>query len=153
MSNAVNTKGLLVLADRKNPVLDRNVFPRQHHIHSWVCGGARGVDFSDARVRMGRPQQLAVRHSRQENVVGEPRLAGHLRAGIDSAPRDADHAKLIPVGLWSISGCRSRVFFIRHAPSLGGLSAPSRYNLRYRTLLFWSAILSMAASTASKICK
>jgi hypothetical protein len=58
-----------------------------------------------------------VRHSRQENVVGEARLACHFRAGIDSAPGDSDHAKFISVGLWSINGCLPRTLFIRHAPS------------------------------------
>jgi hypothetical protein len=47
---------------------------------------------------MGRPQKFAVRHARQENVVGEARLAGDLCAGIDSAPGNADHAKLVTVG-------------------------------------------------------
>ena len=115
--HAVDTKGLLVLADGKNPVLDGNVFPRQHQIHSRVSGGARRVDFSDARMRMGRPQQFRVRHTRQENVVGEARLARHLRARIHSAPRDTDHAKLIPIGFWTFSGGLSRIPFIRHAPS------------------------------------
>ena len=37
--HAVDAKGLLVLADRENSVLDGNVFPREHEIHSRVCGG------------------------------------------------------------------------------------------------------------------
>ena len=117
MPHAVDTKGLLVLADGKNPVLDREVFPGEHEIHSRVSGGARRVDFSDARVRMGRPQQLRVRHSRQENIVGEARLAGHFRAGIDSASRDSDHAKFVSVGLPSANRRHSRILFLRHAPS------------------------------------
>src|SRR6266852_1854753 len=115
--HAVDTKGLLVLADGKNPVLDGNVFPRQHQVHSRVSDGARRVDFSDARMRMGRPQQFRVRHTRQENVVGEARLARHLRARIDSAPRDTDYAKFIPIGSWSVNRGLSRILLLRHAPS------------------------------------
>src|SRR5260370_309245 len=120
---AIDAQSLLVLADGKNPVLDGKVFPRQHEIHSRVSGGARRVDFSNARMRMRRPQQLAVRHSRQENVVGEARLAGHLRAGIDSAARDTDYAKFTPVGLWSFSGCLSAILFTLPSPSRRGVPA------------------------------
>jgi hypothetical protein len=53
---AVDAEGLLVLADGKNPVLDGNVFPRKHEIHTGVSGGPRRVDVSDARMRMRRAQ-------------------------------------------------------------------------------------------------
>jgi hypothetical protein len=58
-----------------------------------------------------------MRHTRQENVVGEARLACHFRTGIDSAPRDADNAKFVSVDLWSINGHLPRILFIPHTSS------------------------------------
>src|SRR2546426_1760027 len=54
VAHAVDTKGLLVLADGENSVLNGNVFARKHEMHSGVSGGARRIDFSDARMRMRR---------------------------------------------------------------------------------------------------
>src|SRR5213079_277914 len=61
--------------------------------------------------------KFAERHSGQENVVGEARLAGHFCASINSAPRDTDHAKVILVDFWRVDSGDSRILFIRHAPS------------------------------------
>src|SRR5229473_5803119 len=97
--HAVDTKSLLILADGKNSVLDGDLFPSEYEIHSGMSGGARSVDLTDARMRMRRPQQFTMRHAGQENVVSKTRLARYLRAGIDSAPRDADHSQIISVGL------------------------------------------------------
>ena len=52
--HTIDAKSLFVLADGKNSVLDGNVLARKNQIHSWVSGGARGFDFSDARVGMRR---------------------------------------------------------------------------------------------------
>ena len=114
VAHAINAKSLLVLADRKNSVLDRDVFAGKHEINSRVGRRARYIDFSDAGMGMRRAQQLAVRHTRQVNIVGEARLTRHLRAGIDSAARDANHAKIIAVGFWCVDRRLSRIFFIRH---------------------------------------
>src|SRR5712691_684849 len=75
-----------------------------------------------------------MRHSRQKDIVGETRLAGHFGAGIDSAPRDTDHAKLVSVGLPSTNWLHSRIFFIRHSPSCAPLFLSLR-QLRHRAVL------------------
>src|SRR5260370_7691177 len=76
-----------------------------------------------------------MRHSRQKDIVGETRLAGHFGAGIDSAPRDTDHAKLISVGLPSANWLHFRIFFVRHSPSCRSV-LPLLRRLRHSTVLF-----------------
>src|SRR6266566_1215621 len=85
VSRTIYAKGLLVLADGKNPVLDRQIFACQNQVDARASECSRRVDLSDARMRMRRPQQFTVRHAREKNVVGEARLAGYFCAGIDSA--------------------------------------------------------------------
>src|SRR6266568_4525918 len=75
-----------------------------------------------------------MRHSRQKDIVGEARLAGHLRAGIDSAPRDTDHAKLVSVGLPSTNWLHFRIFLVRHSLSCGPV-LPLLRRLRHSTVL------------------
>src|SRR6266700_3515357 len=75
-----------------------------------------------------------MRHSRQKDIVGETRLAGYFGAGIDSAARDTDHAKLVSVGLPSTNWLHSRIFFIRHSPSCAPLFLSLR-QLRHRAVL------------------
>src|SRR5258708_5681522 len=75
-----------------------------------------------------------MRHSRQKDIVGETRLAGHFGAGIDSAPRDTDHAKLVSVGLPSANWLHFRIFFVRHSPSCAPLFLSLR-QLRHRAVL------------------
>ena len=95
VAHVIDAKRLLVLADRQNSVLDGHVFSGENQIHARMSRGARRVDFSDASVRMRRTQKFAVRHARQENVVGEARLTGDFRAGVDPAARDADDAQFV----------------------------------------------------------
>src|SRR4029077_10012076 len=82
----------------------------------WVRRSARCVDFPDARVGMGRSQELAVRHAWQENIVGEARLTGYLGPGVDSSARNSDHTKLIPSCFWSAHALGPGIHFIWHPP-------------------------------------
>src|SRR5260370_36010811 len=89
VSHMIHAKGLLVLADGKNPVLYRQIFACQNQVDARASECSRRVDLSDARMRMPGPEQLAVRHAREKNGVGEARLASYVCACIDSAESSA----------------------------------------------------------------
>src|SRR5689334_820833 len=97
MPNMIDTKRLFILADRQDAILDGKIFPREDQIDARMRQCVRHIDSSDARVRMRRAQKFAVRHSWQENVVGEARLAGHFRAAIDASARHTNYAKTLAV--------------------------------------------------------
>src|SRR5260370_34192905 len=99
VSRTIYAKGLLVLADGKNPVLDRQIFACQNQVDARASECSRRVDLSDARMRMRGPEQLAVRHAREKNVPRRRVDASYFCAGIDSAARNTDHAKRVSVGL------------------------------------------------------
>ena len=60
---------------KSRPVIDR--------VDAGQRRGARGVDPPDEGVRMLGPEELRVRHAREDEVVGEARLARDLRPGVD----------------------------------------------------------------------
>ncbi len=117
MAHAIETKSLLVLAHGKNSVLNGDVFSREHEVDAGMSGGARSVDCFYASMGMRRTKKLAVRHPRQKNVVSEARLSGYLRAGIDSAPRDTNDAKIVTDVFGCVYWRLSRILFDRHASS------------------------------------
>jgi hypothetical protein len=90
----IDAKSLLILANRKNPVLAGDVFAGEDQMHARMSEGARHVDFSDASVGMARTQKFAVRHAREKDVIGETRLAGYFCASVNSSPGDTNDAKL-----------------------------------------------------------
>src|SRR5205085_10833698 len=100
------------------------VLAGEHEMHAGMRARPRDVDPYHARMRHVRPQQFAVDHPRQYQVVGELGLAGDLRAGVDATARFADDLHRM------VSGARR---------------AGEGFSLAF-------AVLSIAASTASKIC-
>src|SRR2546425_12273496 len=80
------------LADGKDAEGDRQIPPREHGFHAREPRRLGRVDAQDLRVRMRAAQQPGVKHPREEQVVGEPRLAGHLRRGVDLSEGLADDA-------------------------------------------------------------
>ena len=89
-AHAIDRERMLVLADRQDAVGDGEVLAGQRQVDARMRQRARHVDAEDARVRHRRAQQLAVHHPRQHHVVGEPGLAGDLRAPVDAAAGRAD---------------------------------------------------------------
>ena len=90
VADLVPAQGVLVLAHRHDAVGDGEVRAREHQVDARRRAGRRRVDLRDQRVRMGRPQQLAVQHARQRDIVGEARLARHLGASVHPAAGLAD---------------------------------------------------------------
>ncbi len=60
MANVIGAERLLVLTDRNNSVLDRQIFPGENEINARMRHRARNIDAEDSRVWMRRPQQFAV---------------------------------------------------------------------------------------------
>src|ERR1700741_3886955 len=101
-------------------------------------------------MRMRRAQQLRVRHAREKNVIRETCLAGDFGPRVDPAARNTDYAQFIVVRARLRNQWLRRIFQIGHRRSrrsVGTLTAP----LICAGKSLFSAILSMAASTASKI--
>jgi hypothetical protein len=117
MAHVIEAEGLLVLADGKNPVLDGQVFPGEDQIDSGASESAGSVDLSNAGVRMRGAQKFAMGHARQEDIVGEARLAGNFGAGVHPAARDADDAQFPGVGLRIFRGMFRKIFLIWQVPS------------------------------------
>ncbi len=74
----------------------------QHEMDARVRRGLRRVDAHDAGVGQRRPQQLAVQHARQDDVVREARLAGDLGAAVHAAPRAPDDGVWSALIAWSL---------------------------------------------------
>ena len=93
---AVDGEGVFVLADRQNAVWDGDVLAGEHEVNTRMRERARGVDANEARVRKRGPQQLAVHHSRQHDIVRKASLSGDLRAPVYPSPWNADdvHSRL-----------------------------------------------------------
>ncbi len=90
----VAAQRVLVVADRQDPVRDRERVAGEHEVNAVDGRRARRVDAEDTRVGLGRTQEPAVQHARQHDVVGEARLSGHFCAGVDAPPRTSDDAGL-----------------------------------------------------------
>jgi hypothetical protein len=69
----------------------REILAGQYQVHARMPGRRRKVHFLDDGMRMRRAQQLAVQHAGQRQVIGEPSLARHFGAAVDSATRLAHH--------------------------------------------------------------
>ena len=97
MPHVIDAKGLLVLADRQDAVLNREVLSGEHQIDARVCQRAQSIDFPDTCVRMRRAQKFAMRHAGQEDVVGKARLPGHFCAAVDASARHADDPQSLAI--------------------------------------------------------
>ena len=83
-AHLLHAERLFVLAHRHDPEPDwRKVPARDDRVHAGQGRRARRVDPTDQGMRALRPEELRVRHAREDDVVGEARLACHLRPGID----------------------------------------------------------------------
>jgi hypothetical protein len=108
----IHAKGLLVLTDWKNSVLDGEVSSCENQIDSRVSESAGSVDLSNARMWMRGAQQFAVGRARQINVIGKACLARYFGTGVHPAARDADDAQLFAVRLRILAGLIWHVLLI-----------------------------------------
>jgi hypothetical protein len=100
VAHALARERMLVLRHRHDAVGDRELGAGEHQVHARMRLRARNVDRLDQRVRLRRAQQLAMQHARQDEVVGEARLADRLGAAVDAAARLADRVEaLLLLGL------------------------------------------------------
>src|SRR6266404_5163437 len=113
MADAVEAKRLFVLADRKNAIFDGEIFASEYEVDAGVRGGARNVDAANARVRVRRAKEFAMRHAGKGNVVGEAGLPGDFGASIHAAARATDYAEFAVVSV----GFPTWRIFLRHRRS------------------------------------
>src|SRR5689334_18355715 len=147
----VDAKPLLILADGENSVLDGKIFSGENQINARMHVGARRIDFADARVRMRRTQELAVRHAWQKNVISEARLPGDLRAAIHTPPRYTDNPQAFIIRPRILRPWRLyRFFLLCHLVSSRSLINDRLQNFNEMPSRYF---FTMAASTASKICR
>ena len=83
---------VLVVTDGQDAVRDRKRVAGQDQADAFDLRGGSGIDANDACMRMRRPQQTAMQHPRQHDVIGETRLTGDLGAAINPATRATDDA-------------------------------------------------------------
>jgi hypothetical protein len=88
--NALDSQGMLILADGENAVRDGEVGAGQNQSNTRKSGRSGRVDSPDSRVRQRGSQELRMQHPRQRQVVGKCRLPGDLGACVDSSPRPPD---------------------------------------------------------------
>ena len=99
-ADAVGGERVLVLADRQDAVGDWKIAAGEHQVHARMRHRPRRIDAYHARVRHRRAEQLAVKHARQHDVVGELRLSRHLRPRVDATSWLADDVhERAPAGL------------------------------------------------------
>ncbi len=89
-AHAVAAERVFVLGDGEDPERDRKVAAGENEQHSGMPLGLRRVDRPDDGVRDLGAQQLAVDGAREDDVVGEARLARHLAAAVHAAARFPD---------------------------------------------------------------
>jgi len=92
--NAIHRERGLVLSGRHDPHLLGHVGTGHDRDDPGICERALGIDPKDPGVRTRRPQKAPVQHSREEQVVGVPRLAGEMRPRVDLREASADDAEL-----------------------------------------------------------
>src|SRR5439155_15148191 len=87
---------LLVLRDGEDSEPDaREVGTGDDGVHPGQRPRALGVDAPDAGVAVRRAEEPAVRHAREEEVVGVLGLADHLRPGVDLREGLPDDRELV----------------------------------------------------------
>src|SRR5262245_62105503 len=91
----IDTKRLLVLADWQDAIFDRNVFAGEHKMHTGMHQSTRYIDLADSRVGMRRAQQLAVKHSWEEKIVGVTGLPSNFGSCVHASPRLADNPQIV----------------------------------------------------------
>ncbi len=84
----------LVVPDRKNAVRVRRVLTSDDRNDTFQRLRARCVDAYDARVRIGRMQNLADQHPRHAEVVSVLTCAGRLAGGVNHRDRFSDNRKV-----------------------------------------------------------
>ena len=92
--HAIHRERGLVLSGRHDPHLLGHVGTGHDRHDAGVCERAAGVHAANARVRARRSEKAPVQHSREEEVVGVPRLAGEVRPRVDLRQASADDAEL-----------------------------------------------------------
>src|SRR5258708_26832330 len=81
---------MLVVSNRKNAIGIRRVLADCSCNYALEFIGTAGVDALDARVRIGRMQNLANQHTREAEVVGIFARPRGLARGVDHSGRLAD---------------------------------------------------------------
>src|ERR1039458_10015884 len=121
----------------------------------------RCIDAEDARMRVRRAQQLAIRYSGERNVIREARLPGDFGARVYSPARHADYAQLFCFVSFFLGGNNRRFFDLWHVSSRSSGDALHKFcrdavfeKFYIRDSVFFAeAIFKTADSTASKICR
>ena len=90
VAHVLGRERIFVLGHRQDAEAHREVLAGEHQVNTRVFLRSFHVDGLDEGVRVRRAQQAHVQHARQDDVVGEARLAGDLGAAVDAAARLAD---------------------------------------------------------------
>jgi hypothetical protein len=88
----------LILADRQNAELDRQVVTGEHPEHTRQRPSPGGVDAQDSGVRVRAAQDAAEEHPRQREVVGKLGLPADLGVSVGLGQRLADDGELLSHG-------------------------------------------------------
>ena len=94
VADFVERQRMLIVADRKNAVGIGRVFADNHGDHAVEFLGAAGVDALDARMRIGRMQNLANQHAGHAEIVGVLAGAGGLFRRVDHGGGLADDGEV-----------------------------------------------------------
>ena len=95
VSNLIERKRVFIVADGQDAVGFGSVFANHDSNDAFELFGAASVDAPDARMRVGRMQNLADQHARSAEVVCVLAGAGGLARSIDHRDRFADNGKVV----------------------------------------------------------
>ena len=118
----VAAERVFVMTDRQDAVRNRKRLTSQHQVDAFDLRGICRVHADDAGMRLRGAQQPAVQHAREDDVVGEARLPGHLGASVNPSSRLPDHT--------SASGHRGRSVSIVEGINGGGGGAVQQVRQR-----------------------
>jgi hypothetical protein len=90
VAHVLRGERVFVLRHRQDAEADGKVLARQDEMHPRVGLRVFCPYLLDESMRMGRSQEAHVQHARQDEVVGEARLAGDLGAAVDPPARLTD---------------------------------------------------------------
>ena len=94
VAHAVQGQGVLVGGPGDDPVAHGHVPARDHSVYARQRPGLRGVDGEDVGVGVGAPQDLAVEHAGEDDVVGEHGPARGLVQAVDLPQPGADQLEV-----------------------------------------------------------
>jgi hypothetical protein len=119
VGDLVEGQRVFVLGPRDDAVGHGQVAPGARRLDARQRERLRQVDLADARVRMGRAQDLGVKHAGKDEVVGVDRLAGHLPSAVDLPVSLADdrEAGLGPGGRTDVGGRAQRPSSTNRSPA------------------------------------